>query len=69
MVLKIVSCEEIAGGDVMAKDNNKLKMENDRLRKNLYEKSHEMDKQRITIKLLENKEKEFEKKLLSYTTK
>ena len=64
MILKIVSCEEIAGGDIMAKDNNKLKMENDRLRKNLYEKSLEMDKQRITIKLFENKEKEFEKKVI-----
>ena len=35
MILKIVSCEEITGGDIMAKDYNKLKMQNDRIKKTL----------------------------------
>jgi len=48
----------------MAKDYNKLKMENDRIKKNLYEKSLEMDNLKITIKSFDSKEREYEKKII-----
>ena len=48
----------------MAKDYNKLKMQNDRIKKTLYEKSLEMNKLKAAIKSFENKEKEYEKKIL-----
>jgi len=51
------------GGDIMAKDYNKLKMENDRIKKTLYDKSLEMNKLKAAIKSFENKEKEYEKKI------
>ena len=47
----------------MAKDYNKLKMQNDRIKKTLYEKSLEMNKLKAAIKSFENKEKEYEKKI------
>jgi predicted nucleic acid-binding Zn-ribbon protein len=52
----------------MAKDYNKLKMENDRIKKNLYEKSLEMDNLKITIKSFDSKEREYEKKIIGVTT-
>jgi len=47
----------------MAKDYNKLKMQNDRIKKTLYEKSLEMNKLKAAIKSFENKEKGYEKKI------